>query len=569
MSLFEGRFGEDGHCFDLRFGFSLFEEIESAFVRGFLQGECLKSAVLDMPFYCEPLLGSELVSGSGSYEHFSDEIHHNYFGGSDSYFDSVSNSCFNDYFDHVSVYNRNIAFGGDRRYENWVMGCNGYENRKNDGQKNLLEDRSGGERRFGRTEGNLDLGRGLPDAALPVNEIPVISAGRSFCMILAVNGLSDMDLSVNGLFDMALPVNDRAGGIPYVNSSVKAEDRFSPSLILNVYGEVNLKAFPSLFAAERDSDDSLSRGEYNYSTNGGFSEMILDRIKADRLGDALRRQWGLFVGGLGGKAFALSEKCKNRVFAADMAEHCGKLRNGCGLGYDRELDYGLELDYDRNSGHGFGLRSWAMVRADELFSVGSFLLNGAAEMIGKKGFDLRNENHELGKHGLLFEQGREKSEIYSHPDFGKLFLKDRFDLTQETNRQLAVFEGAELSENLQRAELLWDKNVKAGFGKLGERLTGSAADVFLIGEEKENGVGRGRLFLQEYELCISPDEVRRIRRAAETECFGEPVKAEIKVDMSGMKNIINRETDIDSIVADLTAAVSEAAASAAEGVRGL
>lgn len=68
------------------------------------------------------------------------------------------------------------------------------------------------------------------------------------------------------------------------------------------------------------------------------------------------------------------------------------------------------------------------------------------------------------------------------------------------------------------------------------------------------------------DMLISSEEARKIRGDGGTEYGGTPARAEISVDMSGMKNIINSKTDIDSLVTDLTEAVGEAVAAAAEGV---
>ena len=68
------------------------------------------------------------------------------------------------------------------------------------------------------------------------------------------------------------------------------------------------------------------------------------------------------------------------------------------------------------------------------------------------------------------------------------------------------------------------------------------------------------------ETHISFDDLKKAIGTGALEYCGKPVKAEVKVDMSGMKNIIYKETSVDRIVADLTAAVSEAVTAAAEGV---
>ncbi len=93
----------------------------------------------------------------------------------------------------------------------------------------------------------------------------------------------------------------------------------------------------------------------------------------------------------------------------------------------------------------------------------------------------------------------------------------------------------------------------------------------LLMPQKENLLENKLYFCKEDpgELHISLNDVRKALRTEVSEYFGEPVKAEIKVDMSGMKNIINKETSIDSIVTDLTAAISEAVTSVAEGVHNL
>lgn len=104
----------------------------------------------------------------------------------------------------------------------------------------------------------------------------------------------------------------------------------------------------------------------------------------------------------------------------------------------------------------------------------------------------------------------------------------------------------------------------------GENLRSGYGDKLLI-SQKENLFENNLYLCREElgELHISPDDVREVLRAEASEYFRDPVKAEIKVDMSGMKNIINKETSIDSIVTDLTAAISEAVTAAAEGVHNL
>ena len=485
MSFFECRFGEYGRGFDLYVGFSLFEEIENVFVRSFLQGGCLKSAVLDMPFCFDLPLNSESAFGDNggcysSYEHYSHENCHNFWGGSDSYFNSVSYSYLNDCYDFRRVYSCAWTFDGDNRYEKGDGRCNRFENKNYDERKYQRENTEANERRFNGFERDLTFERGLlPDEILPVN------------------GLSGVILTANGL----------SGVIPFVNSSVNGKDHFSPSLILNIYGESDLKAFPSLSATKTGFDISLNREGCNYSESGGFSEKFSECIKTDRFKEALGRQSDLFIGGLGGKVFVSSEKGVDRV--------------------------------------------------------------SAAERMGKQGIALLNENLEPRRRGMLFEYGNEDIEAHFYRAYGSVFLKDCFDFSQGKNVLFAAFDTAEPSGKFQRAELLWEKSVKADFERLGKLLPISVSDMLSINQRKENGAERGRFFLWEDELRISSEEVRKIRRAALSENCGETVKAEIRVDMSGMKNIINRETDIDSIVTDLTAAVSEAVASAAEGVRGL
>lgn len=68
------------------------------------------------------------------------------------------------------------------------------------------------------------------------------------------------------------------------------------------------------------------------------------------------------------------------------------------------------------------------------------------------------------------------------------------------------------------------------------------------------------------DMLISSEEAKRIRGEGVTERGGASPRTEIRVDFSGMKNIINNETDADSLVADLTEAVREAVTAAAEGV---
>ncbi|MDE7280954.1 MAG: hypothetical protein K2N36_04360, partial [Ruminiclostridium sp.] len=114
-------FWEDQRCFGERFGFSIFEEIENAFVRSFLQSGCLKSEVLDLPFYCElsldPLMG---VDGGKASESRDGESFNNRVGGSERCFDNCSCNYFNNYYDNVSL----SCF--EYYYGNWSLsGFNG------------------------------------------------------------------------------------------------------------------------------------------------------------------------------------------------------------------------------------------------------------------------------------------------------------------------------------------------------------------------------------------------------------------------------------------------------------
>lgn len=714
MSLFEGFFGENRQCFGLFFGFSVFEEIENAFVRGFLQGGCLKSAVLDMPFYCEMPLGSESVSvGDGGRERERenrfDEVCYNWFGGSDFYFDNASHNRFDSYSDNVSLscFNDYSDNGSHSRFNDFsdrgfvyccdfIDGSNGSENGKicrnvyeggyYCGRNYVTESVSCGRQfdwsekepvldvpvkgvsvisddRFFGTDlaGNGDFvtsdyrvfGADLAGnggfvtsdyrtfgadlavngssavyddrffgtdlacnwafvtsdyrafgADLDVNEVSVVSDEMFFGMTLAVNRVSVV--SDDRALNTALTVNGMLGGI----SSVNLKDRIYSSLFLNVYKSSDLKAYPNLLLTGRDFDVSLSCEGF-YRNEVGFAKIYFDFMGADKFGEDSGRKWNIFIGEADGRAFDFSENGGDVISAAGVIEFRGGLDKGCWVGcgcdFDCKADGGYEFER-RFADFGYrykpelpladrgcrcegelrfaefdcGLKAWD----NHLFADIGFILNGEAERSVRQGLSLRNENLGLGKIALLLKSGKENFESGFYRARGEALLNDRFDfiqekggflqekfnslqeesnLSQEKNVRFSAFDRSWLSAEFQRTELLWENSFKAGFGKLRAGL----GAVMLSAGGKENETGRGRLFLREDELCISPEEIGKIRRAISTEYCAEPVKAEIRVDMSGMKNIINRETDIDSIVADLTAAVSEAVASAAEGVHGL
>lgn len=65
---------------------------------------------------------------------------------------------------------------------------------------------------------------------------------------------------------------------------------------------------------------------------------------------------------------------------------------------------------------------------------------------------------------------------------------------------------------------------------------------------------------------ISQEDLKYLRDLAETEVINRFTTAEIKVDMSGMQNIVNNEMDIDGVVEYMVEKVNEAAETVAEGV---
>ena len=251
----------------------------------------------------------------------------------------------------------------------------------------------------------------------------------------------------------------------------------------------------------------------------------------------------------------------------------------CGSGCESELGF-VGAGCNFNAGDRSG--------GDRLFADIGFLPNSWVDRSGKLGSALRNNDRALGKIGLCLKFGKEDLASGLYRTSGEVLLWDRFDLVSERfgsrqemlgfsqktvgalqdrfeflqgkNGWSPVFDLSGIMAEIQGTEILLNKNFKNGVERLGDAVESYGAELL------PNAVEKGRLPLWEEELAISPEEVRRIRRAIVTEYYGEPVKAEIRVDMSGMKNIINRDMDIDSIVTDLTAAVSEAVASAAEGV---
>ncbi len=73
-------------------------------------------------------------------------------------------------------------------------------------------------------------------------------------------------------------------------------------------------------------------------------------------------------------------------------------------------------------------------------------------------------------------------------------------------------------------------------------------------------------FTVENAHTLSPEEITLLREIIIEPCYQGREKTEIKVDMTGMKNIINEKTDVTDLIADLTQAVGEAVSAAAEGV---
>ena len=67
-------------------------------------------------------------------------------------------------------------------------------------------------------------------------------------------------------------------------------------------------------------------------------------------------------------------------------------------------------------------------------------------------------------------------------------------------------------------------------------------------------------------IDISSEDLKYLRDIAEAEVVNRFTTAEIKVDMSGMQNIVNNEMDLDGVVSYLGEGVNEAMEKAAEGV---
>ena len=308
----------------------------------------------------------------------------------------------------------------------------------------------------------------------------------------------------------------------------------------------------------------------------------------------------MFFGKWSKRIFDFFQNGADKVSAAEVFGLCGRVDVGCVYVCGRDIDrktsgYEAEICFaDREcgceNGLGFvrsdcGLSLRGRLGENRLFADLNFLSDSGADWIGKEA--LRN-GEALWKSGLLPKSGREGLDSGLFGAFGAGLFNGRFDLIGEASRFLpersgflqnifGLLQGKKgwtspfdlwgIPAEFQRAGILPNRNFDAGIERLGAAAEGHGADL-LNAVEKMNGMENGRLSLLE-EPAISPEEIRRIRRAIVTEHCAEPVKAEIRVDMSGMKNIINKETDIDSIVTDLTAAVSEAVASAAEGLHKL
>ena len=566
-------FRDDRRCFELNFGFSIFEKIENAFVRSFLQGRCLRSDVLDMPFYCELALESSLTLCGDGKECGDqvDEVCYNWFGGPERYFDNASYNRVNDHSnndlmsffnDHSNTSNAFLNIINDFSDNGSYDRVNGFSDCDSGCGRDLVFDGSNIEHekmchdmykigdRCGRNYGaesisgdRLSERGGIMVVGLPWNEDFVISDLRSLGMAWAVNGVF--------------------GG----NSSADVKDRSSPSLFLNLYKESDL------LLTERGYDASLSCEGCFYGNEVGFNEIHFAFSGACRFGDDPGRGRNVFVGKDGGRVFDLGSEVEGSF--ADRRCHCE--HEFCFYEYDRKhkaevcfADRGCRnaefplFEFD------CGLEVSDMMCEGRLFADVDLLLNGWAERLERQGLRLLNDNSELGKIGLP-RAGRAE---LSQKIVGA--LQDRFDFMhkgadvfQDKGTWVSGFGISGISAEIRKTEMLFAGNVKVWFEKLAGAVESYGEDLIPNAEWERFGMVKGVLPLREEESVISPEEVKKIRKAIVTEYYREPVKAEIRVDMSGMKNIINKEMNIDSIVTDLTAAVSEAVASAAEGVHGL
>ncbi|MDE7281906.1 MAG: hypothetical protein K2N36_09240 [Ruminiclostridium sp.] len=393
-----------------------------------------------------------------------------------------------------------------------------------------------------------------------------------------VGGLADTVLSQNG----SLAVSDDR--LPGAVTAVNGNKRVSSSLFLNVYREGELRDLSYHLSGVMDHDGSLGREGF-YSNNAGFVGRCFDFSEVCELGDRWEsRKNGLF-GEVGGKAFVLSINGGNAFYAAGAFGFCR------GEGKDRRVDFGggfeCGCDHEREIGGHYGVpcrfadggfrceTELCFAERDRCYS-NKFDFAERDRCYGNE-FDLAERDHRCGNEfgfagrdccckvelGFVgFDCGLNAGDSFGEKGF---FADNIFLLNGRADRI-----GKQALQNDDRSFGNIGLVLKSGKENFDTGFYGAAcgADLLSAPEVERIVMEKGRLPLPE-ELVISPEEVRRIRRAIVTEYCAEPVKAEIRVDMSGMKNIINRETDIDSIVTDLTAAVSEAVASAAEGVHGL
>ena len=404
-------------------------------------------------------------------------------------------------------------------------------------------------------------------------------------------------ISDPGEFGMTWAVN----GVFCKNSFADVKDRSSPSLFLNLYKRSDL------LLEKIGSDASLSCEGFFYGNEVGFGERYFVFSEAGRFEDDPGQERNVFVGKAGGRAFDLGGKAE--VSFADCRCNCEL--EFCFYESDRkhEADACCADRGRRNAefpffGFDCGSEVSDRICEDRLFADVDLLMNSNAERFERQELRLPNQNSELEKIGLpragkadlenglyricgavlardcfdLVQEGlgswQERTDLSQKiagalQDRFELLHKGSFDLIQDKGTWVSGFDISGISAEIRKTESLFAGNVKVCFEKLAGVVESYGNDLLPSAKGERFGMVKDVLPLLEEEPVISPEEIKRIRRAIVTEYYGEPGKAEIRVDMSGMKNIINKEMDIDSIVTDLTAAVSEAVASAAEGVHGL
>lgn len=363
-----------------------------------------------------------------------------------------------------------------------------------------------------------------------------------------------------------------------------------------VYGEYVSKALIGLPLSGEKGFDACSALDNRYE-NGGFSEAISGCIKSDISGRIADSRLDLIMRETNGRFTKFSQAYEDLPYTPFYG-FCGDNKRGCAdktekkvCSFDinafqneekkaflekisdrlflRNLSvfYG-DLNYFDNFKSGFG------VELNGFFAADNPLVGAEKEILGKQDLLFWNRDFAFGNLGIIYQQGKEDLGALAYGAERLAFSKrnfyvTRFSVSQEEGRRSEAFGCTEPSRTFQGASVLWEKSAIKGFERLEGLLSVSAPNIPFTDERDWRGADIGKLFLWENELHISPEDVKKIRNASMPDYFGEHVKAEIRVDMSGMKNIFNRETDIDCIVADLTAAVSEAVASAAEGVHSL